>query len=115
MEDGKKQPNSLLLDVAFNPAFMDSCMSDTGMLEIFLDLILDFIDEYLSMLTDRNLRILSPEIKFKGPEADIFHSLDQSNLEKITRESWMDMEEALLTNLKKGKKSKTGKKGELSA
>ena len=81
------------------------------MLDIFLRLVLDFIDEYLSILTDRNTELLPPETRFKGPEADIFHSLDQSNPEKITKESWMDFEDNLFVNLKKGKKTKTGRKG----
>ena len=111
VEDGKRQPNSLLLDIAFNPGFVDSCLTDGETLDVFLKMVLDFVDEYLSILTDRRTEMLPPATKFKGPEADIYHSLDQSNPELITKESWMDFQHNLLASLKKGKKTKTGRKG----
>jgi hypothetical protein len=112
VEDGRRQPNSLLLDIAFNPGFVDSCLTDSNTLDVFLKMVLDFVDEYLSILTDRHTEMLPPATKFKGPEADIYHSLDQSNPELITKESWMDFQDNLLASLKKGKKTKTaGRKG----
>ena len=112
VEGGKRLPNSILVDVAFNPSFVDSFTRNPDTRHMFLDLVLDFVDEYLSLLTDRSAEIL-PGSKFRGSESDIYYSLDQKNPELISRESWMDFGDALLTSLKKGKKTKAARKGEV--
>ena len=113
LENGKKKPNCLLIDVAFSPSFIASYTTDSDTKEMIISLTLDFLEDYLSsILTDRNTGVVT-EVKFKGPEADIVGSLDQRSEEMITRESRLDFGDSLLSSLRRqAKKEKTKSEGQ---
>ena len=108
VEEGKRQANCLLVDVAFSPSFLELCMTENSAKEAVTSLTLDFLDSYLSIIADRNTRIVS-KAKFKGPEPDIALSLEQQSPELITKESWLDLRDSLLSSLKKESQASTDK------
>lgn len=109
VHDGKKCPQDLLIDIAFNPLIIETWVKDREMKEILIDLILDFLDDYLLIVTDRNVQVLLED--FKGPLDDIGNSLDGESTGRVSRESQLDMEESILSSLKRGK-AKAKRKGE---
>ena len=109
VRDGKKRPSDLLVDIAFAPSFLNVAIGDTEMVQVIIELTLEFMDDYLSMATDRNTRIESQ--KFEGPREDIGFSLDGQNQELMTSESRLDLSESVLSSLKKGKKMKSTRRG----
>ena len=109
VENGKKQPNDLLVDIAFNPCLVEHCKADRAVMDRLVTLSLNFIDDFLSILTDRNTQIL-PEL-YKGPLEDISHSIDEHQAELLPRECWLDMEESILSSIKRGKRVRPMRKG----
>ena len=109
VENGKKQPNDLLVDIAFNPCLVQGCINDRVVMERLVALSLDFIDDFLSILTDRNTRIMSQP--YKGPLEDIARSVDEQQAELLTRESWLDFGESILTSIRRGKRVKPARRG----
>ena len=85
-------------------------IKDSDVMDMLLTVTLDFIDDYLSIITDRKTKILTES--FKGPQQDIGFSLDHHNPELITRESWLDLSDTILSSMKKT--WKTSKKGFLN-
>ena len=109
MEDGKRKKKCLLIDIGFSPYFIEANIRDGEMMRVIISMTLDFIDDYLSILTDRDVQIV-PQV-FKGPEKDVGLSLDQQSPELMTRESWIDLSDTVLTSLKKSRKKGTSRKG----
>ena len=88
---------------------MQSNIRDSEVMDMLIMLILDFIDEYLSLTTDRKTKIISQS--FKGPEKDISFSLDHSTPEQISRESWLDLSDAVLASIRRDWNMKASRKG----
>ena len=78
------------------------------MKEVLIDLILDFLDDYLLIVTDRNVQVLLED--FKGLLDDIGNSLDGESAGRLSHESQLDMGESILSSLKRGK-AKAKRKG----
>ena len=88
---------------------MQSNIRDSEVMDMLIMLILDFIDEYLSLTTDRKTKIISQS--FKGPEKDISFSLDHSTPEQISRESWLDLSDTVLASIRRDWNMKASRKG----
>ena len=105
--DGKRRKNQLLIDIAFNIKMLEECLEHDDLKQMLLSLSLDFIEDYLNIVTDRNLKMMSQ--KFYGPPNDIGYSLDEMWSDLMSKESRLDLTDSLLSSLKVGKRGKERK------
>ena len=86
------------MDIAFNPYVLGECLKNEELKQMLISLSLDFVDDHLKIVTDRQLRKVSE--KFRGSQKDIVYALDESWSDLLSEETRLDMGDSLLRSLR---------------
>ena len=98
VHNGQRRDRELLIDIAYSPFVLEGCLKEPELRGMLVSLSLDFVDEVLSVVTDRKVSNLSQ--KCCGDPRDIAHSLDEEWNSLLSEKSRLDVGDSVLRTLK---------------